>query len=1112
MPLSPVLVIGCGGSGGKVVLNLRKRLDEELRRRGWTTGIPESFQFKWIDVPSAQEDHSEFGPALQQADYVGLANVDSYRSYDMALQQQAGPMRMHRLVGWRPTPDLDLPVKDGAGQMRAIGRAVALANASAIEGTVSKAAQNMTAGIADLDALAKLLKPAGTAVDKPLVIVVSSMAGGTGAGIFLDVCDLVRSTNPAMSQRILAVLFTAEIFNQVRADSGMPSNTLAAAAEMMNSSLAIGRSAEPLYNLATEMAVEEGAGPSATYVVGLQTMHENRSLASPGECYRAVTESLLAMMVDEKLQQDVLSYDAANKVMNQQFRGSKFDMLSESPGNLVPMRSGFISSFGSAKVSVGSARFGDWARDRLARSVIDYVVTGWRERGLELFDRDKRETATDTEIVDTLVARDRELFFSRCGLWEENEPDGTEHDEALEAIASKTDLTRLAAEFRNSLTGELQSFGQKSGVQWVQAIGDAIRTREAKLRGGVAAAIEEGQVELADAVVLRLREAVSEWMADYGLPVTLGLTIELRKQCDVARNQLRDEAVGHAQKASLDASSSMSAAFQTLGKSQCLAGSNFVQDALRKAIGPLWYRSLQMRSEATAGFLAELIDKVLDPLVGELEQVGRDLLHPSFVATLQKMPDGTGVSDLYAPPPSEFCLVAADDWGKKYDELLKASAGSVDEARSLVGAGGFEFGKPGARMRVDNAVAIELSGRSWLGRAARPVSIRIALRPDDVVARVRCWINDDTRPVGRFLTSGLAEYLSRDDRGNPVPDHLERLDRFNEAVTGARQLASPLFRVSEAMMRRVHPDQEKLETVLRVQEFPFDPLHPAREIVNRALFDADNPEQKWCLESSTPGVESILLVSRLVYPLHPIAVASLYQPIAQRWNDVIHSQAPTRAVTAFWKNNRARLLNEFIPLPKPSIEMIVRGWFVGRLLGMVTDFTEVAGATVNTVDAFGAPSVAQLPWPLLRHGAQTQLHHHRLEWLPALLEHSVMAMMLLSQDPHALDAYEALFKIGQTAETLVRDFIVQGVTKTGAKAQVVGSTAEERKSDFFQAVGEVRASFDNISSGVAPKLVADFSTFSNIPFGYELFPMFNQQLEFLQRQIESTAINSETRG
>jgi hypothetical protein len=221
---------------------------------------------------------------------------------------------------------------------------------------------------------------------------------------------------------------------------------------------------------------------------------------------------------------------------------------------------------------------------------------------------------------------------------------------------------------------------------------------------------------------------------------------------------------------------------------------------------------------------------------------------------------------------------------------------------------------------------------------------------------------------------------------------------------------------------------------------------------------------------------------------------------------VVNSANPATSIDAFWTFNRARLLTEFIPLPKPSIEMIVRGWYAGVLLGMVEGPTETSGPVVKTVDSFGRPMVAALPWPLLRHGKQPLLHRHRSEWLPALLEHVAMAMMLLSQDPHALDGYQALYDLGKVAEDHISEFILKGVTPAGTKAQVLGDTPEQRKADFVTAIGEGVATCEDAKTDARPKLVSPYDSFRTITFGYELMPTFHDQLVELRGIVESTEL------
>jgi hypothetical protein len=115
MSLSPMIVIGCGRSGGKVVLNLRKRLEADLRRRGWEGEIPDAWQLKWIDAPTVQESRPQFGAALRPEEYIELAVSRYNKDADTALMTTAG-MDSHRFTGWRPSPGFSGAVSKGASE------------------------------------------------------------------------------------------------------------------------------------------------------------------------------------------------------------------------------------------------------------------------------------------------------------------------------------------------------------------------------------------------------------------------------------------------------------------------------------------------------------------------------------------------------------------------------------------------------------------------------------------------------------------------------------------------------------------------------------------------------------------------------------------------------------------------------------------------------------------------------------------------------------------------------------------------------------------------------------------------------------------------------------
>ena len=1104
MSLSPIIVIGCGGSGGKVVLSLRRRLGEGLQRLGWNGGIPKAFQMVWVDLPEVQESHETFGEPLPGENYVQLSLDDRYANIDELVMRKAGQQAV-RLIGWRPSPHIELPVKRGAGQMRAIGRCVAISNTDEVKRVVERAVDDAARGAAELAALCEHLGFQGKPGKAPFVFVVSSLAGGTGAGVFLDVCDLVRYQCPGSNQRIVSVLLTAEVFPGI-AGEGIPANSLAASSELMNAMLAVDRELETLYRGGATKESQSG-GPSVSYLVGMETLDEGLALESPDDVYRTISESLTAFMLDKNLQDQIVNHDLTNRNAEQGARQSKFEMLAEEPGLNTGQKSGFVSSFGSAKVSVGSGRFGEWARDRMVRSVLAYLLEGWRNRALELVDPDRRGVARDSELVRCVVEQDRTTFFEECGLWEEDEPRGTPHDQVIDGIMVLDDLRERVKKFEKELIGGMRQWGNTEQGMWVKRLPEQIGKKRGDFRAEVVAALAKGADEYSRGVVGRLESAVSKWLAQYGLPVAAGLVEDLGEQCKTACEQLRNESREYLSTSNQDnTSSAILGEFKDLRRGEKVdADSKFVKDAVHQGLGPDWKWAKAQRCDVAVSLLEDVVDRVLGPFIRELADQGRKLEEYERSSEVRNWPAGGGVPDLYAPAVSEFCLVEAGEWDRMYEHLLTestestaspGSAGSVERAREIIGAGGFEHGREGARDTAVTALAVA-GGDRWSGRSGRPVRVALALSPAELKDRTSKFLSDPDHPMGRFVAAGLQEYLAKDSKIAGA-SHGERIRRFRECLTLAMSMASPLFKIDQTTMSRLH-NKIKLDTRLTIQQLPFDTKDPAYEAAKEIITGEDDVREQDFKSVQRPGVESVLIVRRLAKPVHPAVVASLYEPIVNQWTQATNLPRPAQAIKTFWDNRRARLLQEFVPLPRGAIESIVRGWFVGRLLGLITDPTPPSsGPRVHFKNDHLRDEVAEFPWPLLHHSRTEDLHDRKDEWLPALLEHLPMAMMMLSQNEHALDAYEQTYQLGRQATSHLKRFIVEGPEPSDPKPQVKGDTVEERKASFKNATDKIKRHYVELDESTDEMRAGDYGSFCAIPFGRELFVMVRQELDKLE--------------
>jgi len=185
----PILYIGMGGIGCRVVIGLKtlaEKLPEEARRR---------MAFIAMDTQPGT-DYSD----LSQNQYVELG-----RGIDPQVVARGDAQRLgwwEELRGAYAAP----MVTAGAGKVRGVGR-IALLHGPTV---------NRFLGLIDHHANA-LMTGIQRGTVEPKVYIVSSIAGGTGAGCLLDVCQHVRrrmTRQVGASVRIQAILVSPDVLYQ----------------------------------------------------------------------------------------------------------------------------------------------------------------------------------------------------------------------------------------------------------------------------------------------------------------------------------------------------------------------------------------------------------------------------------------------------------------------------------------------------------------------------------------------------------------------------------------------------------------------------------------------------------------------------------------------------------------------------------------------------------------------------------------------------------------------------------------------------------------------------------------------------------------------------------
>src|SRR3954454_6015288 len=257
------LVVGCGGSGGKTLAYLMDQLRSDLSKDG-IGALPSGWQFVFVDVPSGVDRGPDgLGSVVDQGGtYVGMGpKGGSYPDLDLTVSEKLRASRaLDSIATWAPPEpgQVTRPIDVGAGQYRAIGRMILLARVNEVRAALSSAFDKlMTPGTAtEMDRAAQAV---GSTFDPnlpPIVFVVGSMAGGSGASMVLDVCRLLTQV-PQLNPKLLSMfMVSADIFDEPPppSRSGVRANSLAMLGEIVASQAASAR--------AHDVALLRGLGAS----------------------------------------------------------------------------------------------------------------------------------------------------------------------------------------------------------------------------------------------------------------------------------------------------------------------------------------------------------------------------------------------------------------------------------------------------------------------------------------------------------------------------------------------------------------------------------------------------------------------------------------------------------------------------------------------------------------------------------------------------------------------------------------------------------------------------------------------------------------------------------
>jgi hypothetical protein len=357
----------------------RDSVAKKLKQSGWANGFPSAWNFIAIDSNTHLKD--DVLPLLPFNDYLSITHP--FRSYhelnsviEARFHQSNNPQAFADLQGWRPNPSqVAVPSNMFAGQLRAVGRTAGIL---ALQGSVQKrieyAFSKCAAGGTELAEVSRHLGvnvPPGIPVPDPVIIIVGSIAGGTGSGLMLDVADLVKGTDNKGQFPVL-VGFTPDIFGVL--DYSMIANSAAFMSELMS---ACWDDAPTQNALIPSKVGIPTRGPHSVFLIGRKKIN-GLDLQGSKNVFLEVGQTLGALTTSLPLQ-DLFF----NHIVSQ---WSNLSASNAGGYGFQPTRfNGIASSFGSATISIGRDRFHDYLRKLLHRSIVEHLVYGYESIGKTIF-------------------------------------------------------------------------------------------------------------------------------------------------------------------------------------------------------------------------------------------------------------------------------------------------------------------------------------------------------------------------------------------------------------------------------------------------------------------------------------------------------------------------------------------------------------------------------------------------------------------------------------------------------------------------------------------------------------------------------------------------------
>jgi hypothetical protein len=1015
------LIVGCGGSGGATLAFMMDQLSSELAESG-VTRIPLGWQFVHVDVPTGEEPAADgLGTVSQQGGaYFGIGpQGGSYPILDASVSQTfSAAGNLGAIATWAPREPLSVtvPIDSGAGQYRSIGRMITLSRAGDLRAKLAQSWERLFSveATSEMSRLGAAVPGLGdfTENDEPLVLVVSSMAGGSGASMALDVCRLLATLPDANPARAGVFMVSAEVFDALPADarSGVRANALAMLGEIVASQ----SGAAAAHDASVLAAVGENGGAGSPIPFGrvfpvgryLGTRRTKFGSGTPAEVYRGLGRGLAGLVMSGTATRDFIAYDLTNTHSSDGDRdvlgwGSAWDPLP-------------WGSFGFATLSMGRDRYAEYAAQRLARASVDRLVRGHLQVNSTASPKEQLRALVESQWLGALsalqipanqAANDEPMHVAVRWLKEQAVPG----EEVRQSIRNAMD---------SRLRPDLPTADGMQARQWLSAVRSAANRRRSMLVEVAETTAYDRVYRWQEGFGTRLVDLVQSEVARLGLTYADGILERLTAHL----NSLLPGIQALVDRPLTEVASVPERVDSEVGtlKDKAITQGQGLLDRLVEGY------SAQVR-ELTYARIAGLMVGVLGGVVAELIPALRTAVKQAL--RLLEQAEATAVRDLglarvstdqvpawpgerdvrvdkrFEQAVNEVLLTSVADYQAQYesdvrravfgDSADQAFAAAGQEAVTQVIAG--RWATTGGQDAPGGLVTETVVWRCRIfptepgtGRPITPIlpTFDVHVRPPELLGRARQFVARPHESFDQFVSLSLRDFVvgsmtaeaDLSDRRNEVAD------KFRSALT----LALPLIGVNPVAVHVVHG--ANVEYRYKFSEIPFEGL-PLADDLRTALGASDIDMTSITNYGNSISQSSVITRIKIFGSYQnysPVVFDAVLGPVADQWG-----KTPERGQESFWRWRRARPLPAALPMGDAERTAMVSGWFLGQVVGKVAIPAPPYGEPVRIWDSVGQCWVP-FPHPLLTPPIR---FIQTFDWLPAVLESSLIAIARSHQHP-----------------------------------------------------------------------------------------------------------------